>query len=121
MSIKIYEYSGCSTCKKALKFLETNKIKFEKLPIVDNPPTKTEIKSMLAHLKASGGGLKNLFNTSGQVYRELKISEKLPSMSEAEAIELLSKNGKLIKRPFLITEKAGVVGFKEPEWKKILK
>jgi arsenate reductase len=72
---------------------------------------------MLGHL---GGELKKLFNTSGQVYREMKLGEKLPTMSEAQALKLLAANGKLIKRPFLLAARGGAVGFKEAEWKKLL-
>jgi len=113
---KIYEYSGCSTCKKALKFLDQKKVSYEKIAIVDQPPTVAELKKMLGY---QNGELKKLFNTSGQLYREMKISDKLPSLSEGEALKLLSNHGKLIKRPFLLTEKAGAVGFQEAEWKKL--
>ncbi len=121
MKIKIYEYSGCSTCKKALKFLDSKKISYTKFAIVETPPTLRELKQMLAYLKAANGSLKNLFNTSGVQYRELKIADKLKAgMSEAEALKLLSQNGKLIKRPFLLTENSGVVGFNEPIWASLL-
>ena len=120
MSTKVYEYSNCSTCKKALKFLTDKKISFEKIAIVEQPPTIKELKKMLGHLEKAGGSLKNLFNTSGQVYREMEISEKLKAgMSEDEALKLLSQNGKLIKRPFLLTSESGTVGFKEETWKKL--
>lgn len=118
--MKFYEYKICTTCQKAVKFLEDKKVKFERIAIVDQPPTISELKKMLEHLKNSGGSFKNLFNTSGVQYRELNISEKLKNgMTEKEALELLSKNGKLIKRPFLLSEKFGVVGFKEDIWKKL--
>lgn len=120
--IKVFEYANCSTCKKALKFLEAKKIAFERIPIVDRPPSVAELKTMLVYLKANGGDLKNLFNTSGVQYRELGMAEKLKNgLSEKEAIDLLSKNGKLIKRPFLLTSKTGLVGFKEEDWKKALR
>lgn len=119
MSLKVYEYSACSTCKNALKFLERKKIAFEKLSIVDTPPSKSELKTMLAYIKAGGGSFKNLFNTSGVQYRELGISEKIKAgMTEAEAIDLLAKNGKLIKRPFALSCDHGLVGFKEDAWSK---
>jgi arsenate reductase len=113
--IRVYEYANCSTCKKALKFLDQKKVSYERVPIVDRPPTMSELKDMLAH---QNGELKKLFNTSGQLYRELGISEKLPKMSEAEALKLLSQHGKLVKRPFVLTGERGLVGFKEDEWKK---
>mgnify|MGYP001422908196 CR=1 FL=1 len=122
MALKIYEYKNCSTCQKALKFADSKKISYEKLPIVDQPPTISELKTMLKYLKEDGGGFKNLFNTSGVQYRELKIADKIKAgMSEEEALQLLSKNGKLIKRPFILTGKSGAVGFKEDVWKRLLK
>jgi arsenate reductase len=115
--MRIYEYKNCSTCQKALKFLDSKGVAYEKLPIVEQPPSMAELKKMLQFLKEDGGSIKNLFNTSGQVYRELKISDKLKDgMSEAEALKLLSENGKLIKRPFLLTDTGGVVGFKPEAW-----
>lgn len=118
--IKIYEYKQCSTCVKALKFLDAKGVKYEKIAIVEKPPTKTELKKMIGFLKEKGGTFKNLFNTSGQLYREFDISTKLKNgMSEAEALELLSANGKLVKRPFVLTDNSGTVGFKEDEWKKL--
>jgi arsenate reductase len=114
--VRVYEYANCSTCKKALKFLDQKKVNYERVPIVDQPPTLAELKSMLAFQK---GELKKLFNTSGQLYREMGISEKLSKMSESEALKLLSQNGKLVKRPFLLADKAGLVGFKEDEWKSL--
>jgi arsenate reductase len=121
--IKVYEYSNCSTCKKALKFLDSKKVAYEKIAIVEKPPSVAELKTMLAHLN---GELRKLFNTSGQVYREMGLGEKLKDMSEAEALKLLAANGKLIKRPFVLKSGAvsgalksdGAVGFQEAEWKK---
>nr|WP_295903051.1 arsenate reductase family protein [uncultured Bdellovibrio sp.] len=117
--LKVYEYAKCSTCVKALKFLDAKKVKYDKLPIVDKAPSQKELKEMLAALKERGGSIRNLFNTSGLVYKEMKLSEKLPSMTEAEAIKLLSENGKLVKRPFVIGDDTHLVGFKEDEWKKV--
>ncbi len=114
MSVRVYEYSGCSTCRKALKFLEARGVAFTAVPIVEQPPTAAELKAMAGKV-----GLKRLFNTSGVLYRELKISEKLPAMSETQALALLSKNGKLVKRPF-VPEK-GLVGFDEAAWKAAFK
>lgn len=104
---------------KALKWLDAREINYTKIAIVDHPPSKSELKRMLESIEKRGGTFKNLFNTSGLLYRELGISEKLKDgLTEAEAIDLLSKNGKLIKRPFAISEDLGLVGFKEDEWKK---
>ncbi|WII72199.1 arsenate reductase family protein [Bdellovibrio sp. 22V] len=116
--LKVYEYAKCSTCVKALKFLDAKKVKYDKLPIVDKAPSQKELKEMLAALKERGGSIRNLFNTSGLVYKEMKLSEKLPTMTEAEALKLLSENGKLVKRPFVIGDDTHLVSFKEDEWKK---
>lgn len=113
---KIYEYPKCSTCVKALQFLDKRKVAYDKIDISQQPPTVPELKQMLKHYD---GQIRRLFNTSGIQYRELGIAEKLPNMSEAEALKLLSGNGKLVKRPFVLTADEGVVGFKEDEWKKI--
>lgn len=121
MKIKIYEYSKCSTCVKALKFLDAQAVTYTKLNITETPPTQSELKTMLGYLQASGGSLKNLFNTSGIQYRELKIADKLKAgMSESEALKLLSQNGRLIKRPFILTSENGAVGFKAEVWKKLI-
>ena len=121
--IKVYEYAGCSTCRNALKFLDKHGVKYEKHAIVDTPPTKAELKMMLAALKDDGGTFKNLFNTSGVQYRELGISDKIKAgLTESQAIDLLVVNGKLIKRPFVILgADKGFVGFKEDVWKKHFK
>lgn len=112
--LKVYEYKGCSTCKKALKFLENKGVDYKKIAIRENPPTKTELKKMLKH---QGGELKKLFNTSGVDYRALNIKDKIKTITEKEAFDLLNSNGNLVKRPFLISENIGVVGFKEEIWK----
>jgi arsenate reductase (glutaredoxin) len=117
MPHKIYQYPKCSTCRNALKWLDANGHAYDALDITEQPPSKKELKQMLAHYN---GELRRLFNTSGVQYRELKVKDKLPSMSEDQAIDLLSGNGKLIKRPFLLTDDAGRVGFKEDEWKAAL-
>jgi arsenate reductase len=110
--IKVYSYEKCSTCKKALSWLTARGARFEVFPIVERPPSVAELRSMLAHV----GDLKRLFNTSGELYREMKMSERLPQMQLEEALELLSRNGKLVKRPFLLGENFGLVGFKEEDW-----
>lgn len=117
MPIKIYQYPKCSTCRKALKFLDANNIDYTAVDITEKPPTKTELKQMLKH---QNGEIRKLFNTSGVQYRELKIKDKLPTMTEKEAINLLSQNGKLIKRPFLLTQTTGFVGFKEDLWQELV-
>jgi arsenate reductase (glutaredoxin) len=114
MAIKVYEYEGCSTCRKALKFLDARGVNFEKAAIVETPPSKAELKRMLGF----AGDIRKLFNTSGLVYREMKLGARLPAMSEDEALTLLSKHGKLVKRPFVLLEDRGLLGFKEDEWLK---
>lgn len=122
MAITVYEYAKCGTCQKALKYLASRKLDYKRVPIVDQPPSEKELRQMLGFLKARGGTFKNLFNTSGEKYRELRISDKIKAgMSEGEALKLLAGNGRLIKRPFLLIGNDGVVGFKEDEWKKILR
>lgn len=120
MTAKLYEYGPCSTCKKAIKFLNAKGIKFTKIAIVDQPPTVKELNQMVAILNDQGKSFKHLFNTSGVQYRELKIGQKLKDgLSEPDALKLLASNGKLIKRPFLLTEKSGLIGFNESEWSKL--
>lgn len=113
MTVRVYEYEKCSTCRQALKFLDARKVAYARVPIVDQPPSVAELKAMLAYT----GDLKRLFNTSGVVYRELGVGEKLKTMTEAEALALLSKNGRLVKRPFVLLKDRGLLGFKEEEWK----
>lgn len=113
--LKIYTYNKCGTCQKALKYLQEKGVDYTEIPIREKPPAKTELKSML---KSYNGEKKKLFNTSGLDYRSLNIKEKLPSMTEKEVIDLLSTNGNLIKRPFVITSSAQIVGFKKEEWLK---
>jgi len=121
MTLKVYEYKNCSTCKKALQFLDRHKIKYECVPIVDRPPSVKELKQMLKFIEGEEGTIKNLFNTSGVQYRELKIADQLKAgMTESQALTLLSQNGKLIKRPFALSEREGQVGFKEELWSKFL-
>jgi arsenate reductase len=115
--VRIYEYSKCSTCRNALKFLDQHHVEYDKVPIVETPPTKPELRKMLATV---GGNIKKLFNTSGELYREMMIGSKLDTMSESEAIDLLAAHGKLIKRPFVLFDDSGLVGFKEEDWKKIV-
>ena len=112
--MKLYQYPKCSTCRKAVKFLNDNNIEFASIDITQKPPTKAELKNMLV---SYDGEIRKLFNTSGIQYRELNMKEKLPTMTVKEAIDLLAGNGKLIKRPFLLNaDKQGVVGFKEEAW-----
>ncbi len=113
---KVYSYKKCSTCVKALKFLDKKKVKADVVDITEQPPTKKELETML---KNYDGELKKLFNTSGVSYRENKIKDKLPTMTKAQALTMLSKDGKLVKRPFVLKGTKGIVGFKEEEWSQL--
>ena len=117
MKQRVYVYSGCDTCRKALKFLDEHGVAYETVPIREQPPTKKELKTMLAAL---GGELRRLFNTSGQDYKALNLKDKLSKLSTDEALDLLAGTGNLVKRPFLLTPKGGVTGFKPDEWKSLL-
>ncbi|MGL4399506.1 MAG: arsenate reductase family protein [Luteolibacter sp.] len=114
---KVYVYQKCSTCQKALKWLDQMGIAHEVKAIRETPPTPAELKVALG---AVGGDLRKLFNTSGVDYRELGMKDKLSGMSEAEALGLLSKNGNLVKRPFVIEGRKALVGFREAEWRETL-
>lgn len=116
MPLKVYQYAKCSTCRKALKWLDGRGERYESIDIVTSPPKKTELSRALKQ----GLPLKKLFNTSGQSYREGGWGEKLAKVSEAEALEALTKDGKLIKRPFVITDSCVLVGFDEAAYKKAL-
>jgi arsenate reductase len=112
--MKVYAYANCDTCRKALKHLEAGKHSVELIPIREQPPTKTEIKTML---KIYDGKIGKLFNTSGRDYKEMKLADKLPKMDLGKAIDLLSQNGNLVKRPFVLAGNTGAVGFRIEEWK----
>jgi len=113
VKLKFYAYKNCDTCRKAIKYLDEKGVGYELIPIREQPPTKAELETMLAN---HDGNIRKLFNTSGGDYKDLNLKEKLPNMTDAEAIDLLSKNGNLVKRPFAIKAKTGVVGFNESAW-----
>lgn len=108
------QYPKCSTCRKAKKFLDENNLSYEDRHIVENNPSKEELK---AWLKKSEMPIKKFFNTSGVVYRELGMKDKINILSEDELLELLASDGKLVKRPLVITDEKVLIGFKEEEWK----
>lgn len=110
-------YNKCSTCQKAKKFLDDNKIKYQERPIKEETPTFEEITSWIKDYNID---IKKLFNTSGLKYRELDLKNKLSIMSDEEKIHLLSSDGMLIKRPLLVTKNKLYIGFKEKEWENIL-
>ncbi len=115
--LKVYTYAKCSTCRKAVKFLRDHHIEFTERPIRETPPSPEELKDML---KAREGNVRALFNTSGLDYKALGLSTKLPGMSEAETLHLLSTNGNLVKRPFAISKDVLLGGFDEATWEKSL-
>ena len=115
--LKVYTYAKCDTCRKAVKFLRANDVTFVEIPIRETPPSPSELRAML---EARGGELRRLFNTSGQDYKALGLSAKLPAMSESEALDLLAKKGNLVKRPFAIGNGVRLVGFDETAWRAAL-
>ncbi len=110
MSLTAYLYPKCGTCRKAKKWLEENEISFEEIHIVENPPTKQQIKEFY---EKSNLELKKFFNTSGQKYRQLGLKDKIKDASEAELLELLASDGMLLKRPIVTDGEKVTVGFKE--------
>lgn len=112
MKYLVLEYPKCSTCKRALHFLDENHIDYEKRHIVDENPTEEELRLWI---KQSGREIKSFFNTSGNLYKELNLKEKLPNMSDDDKIKLLATNGMLVKRPLVIGDKI-LSGFKPKEW-----
>ena len=107
------EYPKCSTCQKAKKWLDAHGVSYVDRHIVEENPTAEELKQW--HEK-SGLPLKKFFNTSGMLYKEMQLRDKLPNMAEAEQYELLASNGMLVKRPLIVAEDFILVGFKEAEW-----
>ena len=111
--ILFVEYPKCSTCQKAKKWLLENQVEFEDRHIIEDNPSKEELK---AWYEKSGLPLKRFFNTSGMKYKELKLKDKLPDMTEEEQLELLASDGMLVKRPVLVGDNFVLTGFKEKEW-----
>lgn len=111
-------YPRCSTCKKAQKWLEENQVDYTFRDIKEENPTLEELKTW--HEK-SGLPLKKFFNTSGQLYRSMELSKKLPTMPEEEQFALLASDGLLVKRPLVVTDDRVLVGFKEADWADALK
>ena len=106
-------YSKCSTCQKAKKFLLERNIIFQEIEIKENPP---KVEDLRQYIKLSGKSLKNFFNTSGLIYKEMNLKDKLDSMTEDEQLNLLSSNGMLIKRPIFVANDFVLIGFKEKEY-----
>ncbi len=107
------EYPKCSTCQKAKKWLEEHKIEYTDRHIVENNPTYDELKEWY---EKSGLPLKRFFNTSGMLYKEMQLKDKLTTMSEEEQLKLLATNGMLVKRPLIVDGENVLTGFREAEW-----
>lgn len=112
--LKFICYPKCTTCQKAKKWLDDNRIEYEPRDIKLAPPTLDEL---TAWYETSGLPLKKFFNTSGLLYKSLDLKNKLPTMSENEMLKLLATDGMLVKRPILIGDRFVLIGFKEAEWK----
>ena len=115
--MKFICYPKCSTCRKAKKWLDEHNVEYTERHIADEKPTYDELKEW--HDK-SELPLRKFFNTSGLLYKEMKLKDRLPSTSEYEQLRLLATDGMLVKRPILVTEDKILVGFKEAEWAEII-
>ena len=118
MKILFNEYPKCSTCKKAKKWLDDHEIRYDDRHIVENNPSKDELKEWLAK---SNKPVRKFFNTSGRLYRELGLKDKLDSMSEDEQLEVLASDGMLIKRPLVVGDDFVLSGFRAKEWERQFK
>ena len=107
------QYPKCSTCQKAKKWLDTHHITYTDRHIVENNPSYDELKQWY---EKSGMPLKKFFNTSGLLYKEMRLKEKLTNMSEEEQLKLLATNGMLVKRPLVVDDDMVLIGFREAEW-----
>lgn len=118
MAVLFVEYPKCTTCRRAKKYLEENNIEFTDRHIAEENPTKDELKDWL---KKSGLTINKFFNTSGVLYREMQLKDKVKTLPEDELLDILSTNGMLVKRPIVVKEDTVLVGFKEEEWNEKLK
>ena len=117
MALTVLCYKKCSTCQRALKWLDEKGIDYEERPIREERPTAEELKEWY---QQSGLPLKRFFNTSGSLYKELNLKERLPGMSEEEQLALLATDGMLVKRPLVVGDGVVLTGFKEAEWEEKL-
>ena len=115
--ITVLCYKKGTTCQKALKWLDAQGIPYTERPIKEENPSREELETWY---KRSGLPLKRFFNTSGNLYKEMKLKDRLPQMSEEEQLDLLSSDGMLVKRPLVVGEDFVLTGFKEAEWKEKL-
>ena len=116
--IKFICYLRCTTCQTAQKWLDENQIQYELRHIKEQNPTKEELRQWAA---LSGVPLRKLFNTSGLLYKELGLNDKLPTMTDEQMLDLLASDGMLVKRPLLVSDDFTLIGFKEPEWEERVK
>ncbi|OXM17163.1 arsenate reductase family protein [Paenibacillus herberti] len=114
--LTIYEYSKCGTCRKAIKDLEEGGRELHRIPVFDEPPTKEQLRELV---HKSGLPLKKFYNTSGEVYKELGLKDKLGDMSEEEQLQLLASNGRLLKRPIVTDGSKVTVGYKPEEYREV--
>jgi len=112
--MKFFSYNKCGTCRKAKKILDAYKLSYDEINITETPPPKSVLKKAI-----KARGIKKLFNTSGEQYKKLRIKDKIGAMTEAQAIELLSNNGRLVKRPIAVDGNRITVGFNEIEYKEV--
>lgn len=117
MALTVLCYKNCSTCQRALKWLDEKGIDYMERPIREERPTAEELR---AWYQQSGLPLKRFFNTSGSLYKELNLKERLPGMSEEEQLALLATDGMLVKRPLVVGDGVVLTGFKEAEWEEKL-
>ncbi len=117
MALTVLCYKKCSTCQRALKWLDEKGIDYEERPIREERPTAEELKEWY---QQSGLPLKRFFNTSGSLYKELNLKDRLPGMSEDEQLALLATDGMLVKRPLVVGDGVVLTGFKEAEWEEKL-
>ena len=115
--MKLYILKTCDSCRKAIQWLRQHGLPYEEIAIREQAPSVAELSLAL---QAADGEIRRLFNTSGQDYRSLNLKETLPGMKESEALQLLSRNGNLVKRPFLVTDRTAMAGFQEEHWIKQL-
>ena len=118
MSVLFVEYPKCTTCRRARKFLQENNVEFIDRHIAEENPSKEELKTWL---DKSGLKINKFFNTSGVLYREMQLKDKVKTLPEDELLDILATNGMLVKRPILVKEDTVLVGFKEEEWVENLK
>lgn len=111
------QYPRCTTCQKAKKWLDAHNITYTERHIVEENPSYDELRGWY---EKSGLPLKKFFNTSGMLYKEMQLKEKLPTMSEEEQLKLLATNGMLVKRPLIVGDKTVLTGFREAEWEEKL-